>query len=105
MLDNTQTAARILIIDDQPANTLLLEGILEEDDYQAHRSITDSRKALPVFLEYRPDFTLLDLGHLRGGGQANVTVEAPALSVAVFFAIIPGTALGKLSIPKPLQAN
>jgi len=61
MLNTASRTARILIIDDQPANTLLLEGVLEEEDYQAYRSITDSRKALPVFLEYQPDLILLDL--------------------------------------------
>src|SRR5919106_5776833 len=61
MLNSEHKSARILIIDDQPANTLLLEGILEEEDYQAYRSITDSRQALPVFLEYQPDLILLDL--------------------------------------------
>lgn len=68
MLNAPNHSARILIIDDQPANTLLLEGILEEEDYQAYRSITDSRQALPVFLEYQPDLILLDLQmpHLDG---------------------------------------
>ena len=61
MLDTSLTASRILIIDDQSSNVLLLEGILEEEDYNAYRSITDSRQALPVFLEYRPDLILLDL--------------------------------------------
>jgi len=61
MLDTTLTAARILIVDDQPSNVLLLEGILQEEDYSAYRSITDSRQVLLVFLEYRPDLILLDL--------------------------------------------
>ena len=52
MLDTKLTAARILIVDDQPSNVLLLEGILQEEDYTAYRSITDSRQVLPVFLEY-----------------------------------------------------
>ena len=30
MLDTTLTTARILIVDDQPSNVLLLEGILQE---------------------------------------------------------------------------
>jgi len=61
MLDTTLTADRILIVDDQPSNTLLLEGILQEEDYSAYRSLTDSRQVLPVFLEYQPDLVLLDL--------------------------------------------
>jgi len=61
MLDSMLTAARILIVDDQPSNVLLLECILQEEDYSAYRSITDSRQVLSVFLEYRPDLVLLDL--------------------------------------------
>ena len=61
MLDTTLKAARILIVDDQPSNVLLLEGMLQEEDYTACRSITDSRQVLPVFLEYQPDLILLDL--------------------------------------------
>ena len=61
MLNTAQTAARILIVDDQPSNVMLLEGILQEEDYTAYRGITDSRQVLPVFLEYQPDLILLDL--------------------------------------------
>ena len=61
MLDTTLTAPRILIVDDQPSNVMLLEGILQEEDYIRYRSIYDARQSLPVFLEYRPDLILLDL--------------------------------------------
>jgi putative two-component system response regulator len=40
---------------------MLLEGILQEEDYSDCRSITDSRQVLPIFLEYQPDLILLDL--------------------------------------------
>ena len=68
MLDTTGTVDRILIVDDQPSNVLLLEGILQDQDYNAFRSVTDSRQVLPVFLEYQPDLILLDLQmpHLSG---------------------------------------
>ena len=55
------TNARILIIDDQPSNVALLEGVLQEDDFTSYRSVTDSRAALPIFKEYQPDLVLLDL--------------------------------------------
>ena len=61
MLDTIGTFERILIVDDQPSNVMLLEGILQEEDYNAFRGLTDSRQALPVFLEYQPDLILLDL--------------------------------------------
>ena len=53
--------SRILIIDDQPSNVALLEGVLEEEDFVSYRSITDSREAVSAFLDYAPDLILLDL--------------------------------------------
>jgi PleD family two-component response regulator len=56
-----QAAASILIVDDQPSNVMLLEGILQEEDFTSYRSITDSREVLPTFIDYLPDLILLDL--------------------------------------------
>ena len=62
MLDNNMlTTSRILIVDDQPSNVALLEGILQEEDFNCYQSITDSPQTLPLFLEYQPDLILLDL--------------------------------------------
>src|SRR5919109_5131605 len=61
MLENLLTTSRILIIDDQPSNVALLEGILEEEDFTSRRSICDPREALPAYIEYLPDLILLDL--------------------------------------------
>lgn len=61
MEDHLFTDARILIIDDQPSNVALLEGILQEEDFTSYCSVTDSREALNVFDEYLPDLVLLDL--------------------------------------------
>src|SRR6185503_10580036 len=55
------TTSRILIVDDQPSNVMLLEGILEEEDFTSYRSITDSREVIPAYMEYLPDLVLLDL--------------------------------------------
>ena len=55
------TTSRILIIDDQPANVALLEGILEEEDFNSYCSVIDPREARAVFLQYPPDLVLLDL--------------------------------------------
>ena len=92
MLNNALHAARILIIDDQPANTLLLEGILEEDDHQAFRSINDSRTALPEFLEYRPDLILLDLQMPYLDGFAVMKQLRPLIPPDTFFPILVLTA-------------
>ena len=61
MQANPFATSRILIVDDQPSNVMLLEGILEEEDFTSYRSITDSQEVLPVFIEYIPDLILLDL--------------------------------------------
>ena len=61
MEENVLTTSRILIIDDQPSNIALLEGILQEEDFTCYRSVFDSREALPAFLEYLPDLVLVDL--------------------------------------------
>ena len=60
--------AKILIVDDEPANVALLEDILEEQGYTYFRSTSDSRKALAMYEEIRPDLVLLDLNmpHLDG---------------------------------------
>jgi putative two-component system response regulator len=52
--------ARILIIDDEPANVLLLEEFLSDTKTQI-RGLTDSRMAEQVFNEFEPDIVLLDL--------------------------------------------
>ena len=61
MDDSRLSRSRILIIDDQPSNVTLLEGILQEEDFTCYRGITDPRDAMPAFLEFRPDLILLDL--------------------------------------------
>ncbi len=53
--------AKILIIDDEKANILLLEDILENEGYSHFTSTHDSRKALDLYKELRPDLVLLDL--------------------------------------------
>lgn len=52
--------SRILIVDDEPANVMLLEAFLSEMASQT-RSLTDSRQAERVFGEFEPDILLLDL--------------------------------------------
>ncbi len=52
---------KILIVDDEPVNVALLEDMLRDSGYTHIRSLTDSRKALPICDEYDPDLVLLDL--------------------------------------------
>lgn len=57
----TMPEARILIVDDQEANVLFLEDLLQEAGVRSVRAITDSRQALAACQEFRPDLVLLDL--------------------------------------------
>jgi len=60
--------ARILIVDDEPANVLLLERILDQAGYRNHTATTDPRQVLAIFARFDPDLVLLDLAmpHLDG---------------------------------------
>jgi putative two-component system response regulator len=60
--------ARILIVDDENANVLLLQRILQRAGFKESKSTTDSRHVLPLFTEFKPDLVLLDLHmpHLDG---------------------------------------
>ncbi|MEO2002732.1 MAG: response regulator [Candidatus Poribacteria bacterium] len=69
MLEQRQVLdARILVVDDEPANTLLLESILEDEGYRSVRGCNDPREAVALYPEYRPHIVLLDLGmpHMDG---------------------------------------
>ncbi|MBS3967622.1 MAG: two-component system response regulator [Truepera sp.] len=53
--------SKILIIDDEPANLLLLSRILTKAGYRAVETINDSREALPAFACNQPDLVIVDL--------------------------------------------
>jgi len=55
-----QLNARVLIIDDEPANILLLEEFLSDTTTEI-RGLTDSAQVEQVFKEFEPDIVLLDL--------------------------------------------
>jgi signal transduction histidine kinase len=57
----TYFGGRILIVDDDPTNVLLLERMLSRAGYRFVTSTTDSRQALPLFRETGSDLVLLDL--------------------------------------------
>ncbi len=48
-------------MDDEPANVLLLERILQQGGYTNLSKTTDPRKVLEFFTLYQPDLILLDL--------------------------------------------
>jgi putative two-component system response regulator len=53
--------SRILIIDDQAQNVILLEKALRGAGYAHLRTLTDSRMALSAFAEFEPDLVATDL--------------------------------------------
>jgi CheY-like chemotaxis protein len=55
-------SARILIVDDEPANVLLLESFLADTATET-RSVTDSLEVERVFTEFEPDIVLLRHAH------------------------------------------
>jgi len=61
-------SARILIVDDQDANVLLLEKILQGAGHPNVLSTTDPRQVIDLYRAFRPDILLLDLHmpHLDG---------------------------------------
>ncbi len=67
MADYTDPA-RILIVDDEPANVRQLERMLGAAGYRCLQSTTDAREALARYRAMQPDLVLLDLTmpHLDG---------------------------------------
>ncbi len=51
----------ILIVDDEPANVVLLERLLKREGFSRLLTTTDPRRALPLFQEHPVDLVLLDL--------------------------------------------
>jgi len=47
--------AKILIVDDQPANVMLLAHSLRDKNYTNVRSTTDSREGIKTYEAFRPD--------------------------------------------------
>jgi putative two-component system response regulator len=58
-------AARILVVDDEPANVRLLERMLGQAGYENLLSTRDSREVFTLAREFAPDLILLDL-HMPG---------------------------------------
>ena len=61
MTPRPMTDARILVVDDQESNVLLLDRLLRMKGYAQIETLTDSRRAVDRFVTTRPDLVLLDL--------------------------------------------
>ena len=80
MLRSTIGKAKILIVDDEQANVRLLERILELIGATRIASTCDSREALALFLDFRPDLVLLDL-HMPNVTGFDIMEQIKALCV------------------------
>ena len=74
MQDEQLRDGRILIVDDSPANIILLRRILEQAGYTSVQDLTDSREVLARVRAFQPDLILLDL-HMPHRDGIEVLVE------------------------------
>ncbi|OZA94437.1 response regulator [Altererythrobacter sp. H2] len=62
LIDSSEILSRrILAIDDEEANVLLLRSLLEREGYSDVYGLTDPERALAAYVELEPDLVLLDL--------------------------------------------
>jgi CheY-like chemotaxis protein len=59
-MDNNILMSKILIVDDNKANILLLEKMLKISGFGNIKTLTDSREVLDLYSVYEPDLLLLD---------------------------------------------
>ena len=84
--------AKVLIVDDEEANVRLLERTLQRWGYTNLISTTDSREALPLFEQHRPDLILLDLMMPHVDGFTIMETVNARLPEGVFLPILVLTA-------------
>jgi putative two-component system response regulator len=80
--------ARIMVVDDEPANVRLLSQILSRAGYTNLRTTTDPREALPVYREFLPDLLILDLNMPGLDGFAVLEQIAPLVPHGAYFPIL-----------------
>jgi len=71
-------SARILVVDDEPANVRLLQALLHDWGYEDVEGTTDSTRVLELFAGLRPDLLLLDLSMPQVDGYTVLEQLAPA---------------------------
>jgi putative two-component system response regulator len=79
MSEATLKNAKILIVDDQEANTHLLVRILTRAGYVNLEAVNDSRTVLDLYRKFQPDLILLDLHMPYFDGMALMKLLEPML--------------------------
>lgn len=69
-IDAEILAARILVVDDAPANVRLLEDLLAREGFTQVLGLTDATQVLDLAAAFEPDLVLLDLHMPRLDGYA-----------------------------------
>jgi PAS domain S-box-containing protein len=88
MTDLKLQDARILIVDDQEANVLFLEGLLHEGGYTHWRGVLDPRTAAAVCAEFQPDLILLDLLMPQLDGFGVLAQLQPLLAAQAYLPVL-----------------
>jgi putative two-component system response regulator len=79
--------ARILIVDDEPANVDVLRRLLERHGFGRIEQTTDPREAAELYVRYRPDLILLDL-HMPGMDGLAVMDQLNEIAEASYLPIL-----------------
>ena len=79
--------ARILIVDDEPANVDLLRRVLERAGFSRIESTNDSREAVELYVRFRPDLILLDL-HMPHRDGLEIMDELNQIAEASYLPIL-----------------
>jgi CheY-like chemotaxis protein len=86
------TSARILVVDDQQSNVMLLERLLEHWGYSDVTSTTDSSQVVSLCEQLQPDLLLLDLHMPQPDGFELLELLAPWIAGNGYLPIIVLTA-------------
>ena len=85
--ENTLKAAKILVVDDEPANVRLLERMLRKADYDNVTTLTEPDEVVSLYDELNPDLLLLDL-HMPGMDGFDVMERLPTEAEEAFLPVL-----------------
>lgn len=82
------TGARVLVVDDEPAQVMQLEQLLQRAGYVHLQSVQDARQVLATCTEFQPDVILLDLQMPHLDGQPVIGQLQPLIAQDPFLPIL-----------------